>query len=66
MRSYTKGMSMKTFVWGGFFIGSTIGQFVPYIWDSTSMFSFSSIILSGVFGMAGIYAGYKIGKGLGV
>jgi hypothetical protein len=66
MKPYTVRMRMKTFVWGGFFIGSTIGQFVPYIWDSTSMFSFSSILLSGLFGMLGIYAGYKVGKGLGV
>lgn len=57
-------MSMKTFVWGGYAIGSTIGGFIPSFWD-TSIFSFSGLIFSTVGGMLGIYIGYKLAKGLG-
>lgn len=56
---------MKSFVWGGFGIGSTIGAYLPYLWDS-SIFSFSSIILSAVGGMVGILVGYKMGQGVGM
>ncbi len=57
-------MSMKAFVWGGYAIGSTIGGFIPALWD-TSLFSFWGLILSTVGGMIGIYAGYKLAKSLG-
>jgi hypothetical protein len=50
---------MKQIVWIGLLIGSTIGGFIPELWGA-GLFSFSSIILSAVGGMAGIYLGWKI------
>lgn len=41
------------------FIGSTIGGLVPSLWGE-GMLSFSSIILTAVGGIIGIYAGFKI------
>jgi hypothetical protein len=57
-------MGIKTFVWGGYGIGATVGGFIPMLWDS-SLISFSGLIWSTVGGMVGIYIGYKVGKGLG-
>lgn len=48
-------------VWLGFFIGSTIGSFIPLIWGA-DMFSFSSIIFGALGGIAGIYVFWKLGQ----
>ncbi|MDB5189899.1 MAG: hypothetical protein JWN49_225 [Parcubacteria group bacterium] len=50
---------MKQIVWIGLLVGSTIGGFIPELWGA-GLFSFSSIILSAIGGMAGIYLGWKI------
>ncbi|MDB5245097.1 MAG: hypothetical protein JWN90_202 [Parcubacteria group bacterium] len=50
---------MKQIVWIGLLVGSTIGGFIPELWGA-GVFSFSSIILSAIGGMAGIYLGWKI------
>ncbi len=47
------------------FVGSTAGGFVPMLWNS-SAFSMSSIILSAVGGILGIYLGLKLAQGMGV
>jgi dipeptide/tripeptide permease len=52
-------MSQKTVIYIGLFIGSTIGGFIPTLWGD-SMFSISAVLLSGVGGIAGIVAGYKL------
>ncbi|MGC9603159.1 MAG: hypothetical protein ABSF47_01665 [Minisyncoccia bacterium] len=54
-------MSRKTLVWLGLFIGSTIGSFIPELWGS-DVLSFSSIILSALGGLAGIWIGFKFGE----
>jgi len=54
-------METKRFVWLGFFVGSFIGSYIPNLWG-VAMFSFSSIIFSAVFGIVGIWAGYKISQ----
>jgi len=54
-------MDSKTFIWLGLFIGSAIGGYIPTLWGE-SYFSFSSVILSGVFGVIGIWAGYKFSE----
>ena len=51
--------AMKQIIWIGLFIGSTIGGLIPLLWGA-SAFSFSSIILSSLGGMLGIYVAYKI------
>ena len=56
---------MKVFIWVGLFVGSTIGGFIPSLWGD-SFFSLSSVMLSAVGGIAGIYAGFKAGRGMGL
>jgi len=41
------------------FIGSTIGGFIPSLWGA-GFFSFSSIILTTVGGIFGIWVAFKI------
>ena len=53
-------MSTKTLIYTGLFTGSTIGGFIPMLWGD-SAFSISSVLLSGVGGILGIIAGYKLG-----
>lgn len=55
---------MKAYVWGGLFLGSTIGGALPLLWGG-SEFSFSSVILSALGGALGVWGGYQLGKGLG-
>jgi hypothetical protein len=52
-------MDTKALVWTGFFIGSTIGSFVPFLWGGGL---FSSVIFSAILGIAGIWAGYKVSQ----
>jgi hypothetical protein len=52
-------MSQKTVIYIGLFIGSTIGGAIPELWGD-SMFSISSVLLSGAGGIAGIVVGYKL------
>ena len=58
-------MSMKTFIWGGMFVGSGIGSVVPLLWGASAL-SMSSLILSAVGGVAGIWTGYQMGKSMGL
>ncbi|MEI6494677.1 MAG: hypothetical protein WCO03_01285 [bacterium] len=53
-------MSTKL-IWLGLFVGSTLGGFIPTVWGG-STFSISSVILSGVGGLLGIYLGYRLGE----
>ena len=55
-------MSSKKLIWGGLFVGSTLGSMVPYLWDS-SFFAYS---IWGAFGgLLGIWAGFKLAKATG-
>jgi uncharacterized membrane protein len=56
---------MKKLIWGGMFVGSTAGGFLPMLWNS-SAFSMSSVLLSAVGGVLGIYAGLKLAQMLGI
>ncbi len=58
-------MSRKSFIWGGLFIGSTIGGMLPSLWGS-DMLSMSSVFLTAVGGFVGIWAGFKLASALGV
>lgn len=51
----------RPLVWIGLFVGSTIGSMIPSIWGA-GFLSFSSILLSGVGAIVGIYVGYKISQ----
>ncbi|MEI8249324.1 MAG: hypothetical protein WCG07_02405 [Candidatus Taylorbacteria bacterium] len=52
-------MNAKSLIWIGVFVGSTAGSFVPLLWGE-SEFSMSSIILSTLGGIVGIWLGYKL------
>ncbi|MES2225475.1 MAG: hypothetical protein V4480_01565 [Patescibacteria group bacterium] len=50
---------MKQMIWLGLVVGSTIGGFIPNLWGA-GVLSFSSIFLSAIGGMAGIWVAYKM------
>jgi predicted MFS family arabinose efflux permease len=50
---------MQRRIWLGIFIGSTIGGFIPDLWGA-GLFSYSSVLLSGLGAFAGLWAGYKM------
>ena len=52
-------MNSKSLIWLFLFIGSTIGGFLPTLWGA-SFLSFSSIILTAVGGILGIWVGFKL------
>lgn len=52
-------MNPRYLIWVGLIIGSTIGGWIPSLWDS-GMLSFSGIMGSMIGGLFGIYFGYKI------
>ncbi|MBU6426958.1 hypothetical protein KGQ27_01835 [Patescibacteria group bacterium] len=54
-------MNQKSLIWTGLFVGSTVGGYLPVLWGS-SFLSISSIILSTVGGIAGIWAGFKLSR----
>lgn len=54
-------MNVKTLVWIGIFIGSTLGGLVPMLWGA-EMLSFSSIIGSVIGGLFGIWVAYKVSQ----
>ncbi len=54
-------MSAKRTVWIGAIVGSTIGGMIPSLWHA-SWLSMSSILLSTIGGIAGIWLGWKIGR----
>ena len=54
-------MNPKSLIWIGVFVGSSIGGYLPALWGD-SLFSMSSIILSAVGGLAGIWAGWKLSQ----
>lgn len=58
-------MTMKTFIWGGMFAGSGIGSILPLLWGASAL-SMSSVILSAVGGIAGIWVGYTLAKSMGL
>ncbi len=55
-------MSSKTLIWGGMFVGSTIGGMVPYLWNGDF---FATSIWGAIGGFTGIWAGYKLAKATG-
>ena len=54
-------MSAKSLIWIGVFVGSTVGGSLPMLWGGGFM-SMSSVILSTVGGLAGIWGGFKLSQ----
>ena len=58
---YNYQMTSKSLIWLGMIIGSSIGGFIPALWGA-DLFSFSSIIFSGIGGILGIWLGFKLSR----
>jgi hypothetical protein len=56
-------MDTKKMIWIGVIVGSTLGGLVPSLWHA-SMFSMWGLVFSTVGGLAGIWAGWKMGQRL--
>jgi uncharacterized membrane protein YeaQ/YmgE (transglycosylase-associated protein family) len=54
-----EGYPMQARIWIGILIGSTIGGFIPELWGA-DLFSYSSVLLSGVGALVGLLIGYKL------
>jgi hypothetical protein len=52
------GVPVKARIWVGVLIGSTIGGFIPELWGD-DIFSYSSVLLSGIGGFIGLYIAYS-------
>jgi predicted MFS family arabinose efflux permease len=50
---------MRSSIWIGIIIGSTIGGMIPWLWGD-GVLPYSSVIMSGVGAVAGLWIGYKI------
>ncbi len=57
--SYTEYMSTKSLVMLGMTVGSAIGSFIPTLWGA-SFLSYTSLILSAVGGLLGIWIAMKV------
>jgi hypothetical protein len=53
-------VSKKTLVWIGLTLGSVAGGYLPALWGG-DLISFSSVILSTVGGIFGIWLAYRLG-----
>ena len=54
-------MSKKALVWIGLTIGSAVGGYLPALWGG-GVIPFSSVVLSAVGGIVGIWVGYRFGE----
>jgi len=49
---------MRSAIWIGIFIGSTVGGLIPELWGG-DMFSYSGVLLSGVGAFVGLWLGSR-------
>ncbi|MDB5259554.1 MAG: hypothetical protein JWO73_762 [Candidatus Taylorbacteria bacterium] len=54
-------MDRKKLIWIFMTVGSAAGGYMPLLWGGAS-FSLSSVILSAIGGIAGIFIGFKLGS----
>ena len=54
-------MGRKSLVWIGMTVGSAVGGYLPALWGG-DLFSFLSLILSGVGGILGIWLGDRFSE----
>ena len=55
-------METKTYVWIGLTIGGLVGGGIGSLLDHGNVFGVWGLLLSTVGGLAGIWAGYKLGN----
>ena len=51
----------RKLIWLGLTVGTVAGGYIPLLWGSPA-FSMSSVLLSAVGGIMGIYLGYRLGR----
>jgi uncharacterized membrane protein YeaQ/YmgE (transglycosylase-associated protein family) len=56
-------MNAKPFVWVGLMVGSALGGIIPELWGA-DMLSFSSMLMSSIGAIVGIYLGFKFSQTL--
>lgn len=56
---------MKTLIMIFMVVGSTVGSYIPVLWGG-SLLSPTSVLWGAIGGFAGIWAGWKIGRALGL
>jgi hypothetical protein len=61
----TKSAMSKTFIMIGLFLGSIAGGYIPLLWGG-SVFSISSILLSGAGALVGIWLGFRVAQRLDI
>jgi predicted MFS family arabinose efflux permease len=54
-----RSMRSRSYIWIGIFIGSTVGGLIPELWGD-DVLSYSSVLLSGVGALVGLWIGFKI------
>ncbi|HXJ83298.1 MAG TPA: hypothetical protein VMS64_32020 [Candidatus Methylomirabilis sp.] len=54
-------MGRKSLIWAGMVVGSAVGGYLPALWGG-DLLSFTSLILSGVGGIIGIWLGYRFSE----
>ncbi len=52
-------MERRKLIWLFVIVGSSLGSAIPLLWGGSEL-SFSSVLLGGVGGIAGIYAGFRL------
>jgi hypothetical protein len=52
-------MDRSKLIWLGVFVGGAVGSYIPALWGS-SLLSISSILLSGLGSIVGIWVAFKI------
>ena len=55
-------MSAKSLIWGGMIAGSTVGGFLPILWNGSFL---AYTLWTAVGGFGGIYIAYKLAKSTG-
>jgi len=51
---------MRSYIWIGIFVGSTIGGLLPELWGA-GVFSYASVLLGGAGAVVGLWLGFKVG-----
>jgi predicted MFS family arabinose efflux permease len=55
------GRTMRTSIWIGVLVGSTVGGLVPELWGD-SMLSYAGVLLSGIGAFVGLWIGAKAAR----
>ena len=56
-------MNTKKLCYAGMIVGSSIGGYLPVLWGG-DVISFTGVTLALIGGLAGIWAGYRIGQSI--